>query len=259
MPVIGYGTYKITEEFHPKECVLQALEAGYRRIDTATLYRNEKQIGEALSECGIPREKLFITTKLWTNVRKEEDVAPAFDGMCSNLRTDYIDMLLIHWPVQDNPSVWRGMEKLYKQHCVRAIGVSNFKEHHIEEILSEGSITPALNQVELHPHFQQKDLRNYCAHHNITVEAWSPLMRGKALDLAELQELAARYKKSVSQIILRFDIQSGLTVIPKTIHSARMRENLDIFDFKISDEDMKKIEALDKNERAYRDPDNHGF
>lgn len=259
MPVIGYGMYKITNEFDPKRCALDAIESGYRRIDTATLYKNESYIGEAISYCGIAREELFITSKFWTDVRNLSDAERSIKTMLYNLKTSYIDMLLIHWPTVNNVEVWKAMEKFNREGIVRAIGVSNFKEHHIEEILCSCEISPAIDQVELHPIFQQKDLRNYCDKHNITVEAWSPLLRGKALEIPKLVDIAIKYGKSVSQIILRYDIQNGISVIPKSIRKERMLENLQVFDFELEEQDMKIIESLDRNARQFRDPDNHGF
>lgn len=259
MPILGYGTYKITNDVNVKKCVLDALKVGYRRIDTATLYGNEAEIGKAIKESGIARKDLFITSKLWTNILTAEDTNKAVDEMLNNLQTDYLDLLLIHWPTKSNNVVWRAMENLYADNRLKSIGVSNFKQYHIEEIINEENICPMVNQVELHPLFQQPELCRYCDSKGIIVEAWSPLMRGNALDLPVLNEIAQKHKKSPSQIILRFDIQSGIAVIPKTINKNRMIENFSVFDFELSETEMKLIKELDKNDRQYRDPDNHGF
>lgn len=257
MPQLGYGTYKIVE--NATECVLNALEAGYRHIDTATLYRNEAEIGQALQQCGLKRSEIFVTEKLWTNVRTADDVKRAADAMLENLQTEYIDLLLIHWPTPDNLRVWREMEKLQRQKTVKSIGVSNFLPHHIDELLSRCEIVPAVNQVELHPFFQQKELRAYCASKKIAVAAWSPFMRGNALSDGKLQTIAERHGKTTAQIILRYDIQLGIAVVAKTENKTRMAENLDVFDFELSAEEMSALSALDENLRRYRDPDNHGY
>lgn len=259
MPLLGYGTYKITDQFDAKECVLNALEVGYRHIDTATLYRNEVQIGQALRESGLPRSSLFVTDKLWTDVRSSEAVRKSVDTMLNNLKTDYLDLLLIHWPTPANIEVWKEMENLHKQGVLKSIGVSNFLPHHIDQILAQCEIVPAVNQVELHPLFQQKELRSYCKQHGILVEAWSPLMRGSALQNEELQKIADKYNKSVAQIIVRYDLQLGLSVLPKSTKKQRIKENFDVFDFHLSNEDLAQLEAMDQNARQYRHPDHHGY
>lgn len=257
MAQLGYGTYKIEE--NATDCVLNALEVGYRHIDTATLYRNDDQVGVALRQCGIPRDQIFVTEKLWTNVRTADDVKCAVETMLRNLQTDYIDLLLIHWPTPDSLCVWREMENLHRQKVAKSIGVSNFLPHHLDEIVSNSEIVPSVNQVELHPFFQQKDLRAYCDKLGIVVEAWSPLMRGNALDNGQLQTIADNHGKTTAQVILRYDIQLGISVLPKTTKKERMKENFDVFDFELSPEEMAAIAALDQNHRRYRDPDNHGF
>jgi diketogulonate reductase-like aldo/keto reductase len=258
MPVLGWGTYKIENE-QAYRCAPLALQAGYRRIDTATLYNNEAGIGRALAKSDIPRENIFITSKLWTDVTSYKQALSGIDKMLNNLKTAYLDLLLIHWPGRDNSEVWRAMEDAVKAGKVRSIGVSNFKEHHLERLLADCSIPPVLNQVELHPLFQQKPLREYCEKHNITVEAWSPLLRGAALRLPKLMEIAQKHGKTASQVILRFLIEQGVTAVPKTVSYERMAENINIFDFQPDKEDMAAIAALDQGQRQYRDPDNHGF
>lgn len=259
MPVIGYGTYKITDLSEATRCVLNALEVGYRLIDTATFYQNETAIGQAISYCGLQRKELWVTTKLWTDIDSRDKVMKSVDNSLKYLKTDYLDLLLIHWPTVANVAVWQAMIELQQSGVVRSIGTSNFKEHHIDDIVKVSGVVPAINQVEFHPIFQQPDLQAYCKSRNIQFQAWSPLMRSKALEISKLTELADKYKVSVAQLILRWDVQQGIATIPKTTNKERMVENLDIFHFEISQEDMQAINALNQNARQYRDPDNHGF
>lgn len=259
MPILGYGTYKITEQSEATRCILGALEVGYRLIDTATFYKNEAAIGQAVGSCGIARSELFLTTKLWTDVDSRDKVLKSVDESLKNLKTDYLDLLLIHWPTAANLTVWQTMIELQQSGAVRSIGTSNFKEHHVDEIVKASGIVPAVNQVEFHPLFQQPELQAYCKAKGIQLQAWSPLMRNKALEIDKLTELAAKYNVSVAQLILRWDVQQGIATIPKTTNKSRMFENLDIFNFEIAQEDMQAINALNQNARQYRDPDNHGF
>ena len=259
MPIIGYGTYKITDQAEATRCVLDALEVGYRLIDTATFYHNEAAIGQAISSCGIARRQLFLTTKLWTDVDSKDKVLKSVDASLKNLKTDYLDLLLIHWPTAANVTVWQAMIELQQSGVVRSVGTSNFKEHHIDEIVKSSGVFPAVNQVEFHPLFQQPKLQAYSKTNGIQLQAWSPLMRNKALEIAKLSELAAKYDVSVAQLILRWDIQQGIATIPKTTNNGRMRENIDIFNFEIAQQDMQEIYALNQDARQYRDPDNHGF
>ena len=259
MPMLGYGTYKVEGDANPEKCVNEALEVGYRLIDTATLYRNEGEIGKALYKCGIARDELFVTTKLWTDVTNEAQAFASIEKSLEQLRLDFVDLLLIHWPTAHNVEVYKAMLRMREKGLVKSVGVSNFKEHHLEEIITACGVAPAVNQVELHPIFQQKTLRNYCKSKNIVVQAWSPLMRSAALNMKELTAIAAKYRVTVAQLILRWDVQSGIATVPKTTNKGRMVENFSVFDFEISPEDMRAIDALDQNARQYRDPDNHGF
>ena len=258
MPLLGYGTYKVEGDADPERCVSEALEVGYRLIDTATLYRNEAEIGKALCKCGIPRDELFVTTKLWTNITNEKEAFASIERSLEQLRLDFVDLLLIHWPTAHSVEVYEAMLKIRDKGLAKSIGVSNFKQHHLEQVIACG-VMPAVNQVELHPIFQQKDLRKYCADKNIVVQAWSPLMRSAALNMDELTAIAAKYGVTVAQLILRWNVQSGIATVPKTTNKSRMIENFCIFGFEISEEDMRAIDALDQNARQYRDPDNHGF
>jgi len=258
MPALGYGTFKIAEE-DAERCVCDALEAGYRKIDTAIMYGNEAGVGKAISGSGIKRSGLFVTTKIWTDCTTVQKTLDAVFASLDRLKTDYLDLLLIHWPVAANAQMWRAMEKLTREGVLRAIGLSNFKEHHINELMEAAEIAPALNQIELHPWFQQPALRRFCADKGMIVEAWSPLMRGKVVEVDELVALGEKYGKSVAQIVLRYDIQSGMSVVAKTMSKQRMAENLDIFGFSLSAGDMDAIARLDRGARQYRDPDSHGF
>ena len=257
--MLGYGTYKVEGEVAPERCVSDALEVGYRLIDTATFYRNEGDIGRALCKCGIARNDLFITTKLWTDVTNEEQAVASVERSLNLLKLDYLDLLLIHWPTVHSVEVWQAMLKMQQQGLVKSVGVSNFKQHHLDQVIAVSGVVPAVNQVELHPIFQQKDLHKYCNGKNIVLQAWSPLMRSAALNLETLSAIAAKYGVTVAQLILRWDVQSGISTIPKTTNKARMVENFSIFDFEISPEDVKVIDSLDQNARQYRDPDCHGF
>lgn len=259
MPMLGYGTYKIADIDLAHRCVLDALEVGYRLIDTATLYQNEEGVGRAISECGIKRSDLFITTKLWTDVDTEDKVYKTVDSSLNMLKTDYVDLLLIHWPKNANVEVFETMAKLKEQGLVKSIGVSNFKEHHIDELIDETGIVPAVDQVELHPIFQQKELREYLKEKSIQVQAWSPLTRTQSLQLAEIIMMAAANNVTPAQLVLRWHLQNGIATIPKTTHKDRMKENFNIFNFELSDRYMNMINNFGFNERQYRDPDNHGF
>ncbi len=258
MPIIGYGTFKI-DSVQVYQCVLDALEVGYRRIDTADFYANDKGIGQALAKAALPRKEVFITSKLWTTANTTVLVQQSVEKMLNNLQTDYLDLLLIHWPTPDNLTVWQAMEELVKTSKVVSIGVSNFKEHHIEQLLPYCTIPPALNQVELHPLFLQEELRAYCQDKKIVVEAWSPLMRGDALSLPQLQAIGKKYNKSTAQVILRYFVENNIAIIPKTVSKSRMQENFNIFDFSLSNKDKLAIGSLGSAHRQYRDPDNHGF
>ena len=259
MPLLGYGTYKVEGDADPERCVTDALEVGYRLIDTASFYRNEGEIGRALSKSGLKRDELFVTTKLWTDVTNEKEAFASVERSLELLKIDYLDLLLIHWPTGHSVKVYEAMLKMQQKGWLRSVGVSNFKEHHLDDVIAATGVIPTVNQVELHPIFQQKPLRAYCDEKNIVVQAWSPLMRAAALNLDTLTAIAAKYGVTVAQLILRWGVQSGISTIPKTTNKGRMVENFSIFSFDISPEDMKAIADLDQNARQYRDPDHHGF
>ncbi|MDP4090708.1 MAG: aldo/keto reductase [Bacillota bacterium] len=259
IPVLGFGTFKMKEGSEVMEAVKEALKAGYRHIDTAAVYGNEEGVGRAIKESGIRREDIFLTSKVWNSDQGYDNTLKAFDTSLKKLDTDYLDLYLIHWPKSLNRETWRAMEKLYDDGRVKAIGVSNFKIHHLQEIMESGSITPMINQVELHPRFNQKELREFCSKYNIAVEAWGPLMHGQVFDIPLIRELAGKYGKSVSQLVLRWDIQMGVVTIPKSITPERIRENYEIFDFELSEDDMETLSSLDNGGRIGPDPDNINF
>ena len=257
--MLGFGTYKITGEFDAKQAVLDAISVGYRRIDTAVFYDNEAEIGLALKASPLPRSELFITTKLWTNVNTYQKTIDRINASMEALGVDYLDGLLIHWPHNNNREVWTAMEDLYFQGKLRSIGVSNFKEHHIEELKRFARIMPMVNQVELHPEFRQFELQEYCKKEGILVEAWSPLMRGEALNIPLIKELAEKHNATPSQIILAWDIKEGIAVIPKSTKIARMAENFNALSVHLSDGEVESLNKLHNGVRRYRNPDNHGF
>ncbi|RVT57940.1 aldo/keto reductase [Niallia taxi] len=260
MPKFGLGVFKVQEGQEVIDSVKAAIKAGYISIDTAAVYKNEEGVGQGIKESGVDREKLFITTKVWNADQGYDSTLAAFETSIQKLGLDYIDLYLIHWPVSGKyKETWKALEKLYKDGKVKAIGVSNFHKHHLEDLLSEAEIVPTVNQIELHPLLSQEELRNFCKEKGIVVEAWSPLAQGKLLDNPVLTEIAAKYNKSTAQIILRWDLQNDIVTIPKSIKEHRIIENADIFDFELTAEDLEKINGLNKNERVGADPDNFNF
>ncbi|MBJ6362712.1 aldo/keto reductase [Paenibacillus sp. GCM10012307] len=256
MPWLGLGVWKVREEEKLIRSVRTALDYGYRSIDTATIYGNEAEVGKAIRQSGVPREELFVTTKLWNTEHGYERTISAFEESLKQLKLDYIDLYLIHWPVRDAfTETWRAFIKLYEEGKIKAIGVSNFQTHHLEEIIATSDILPAVNQIELHPRLTQKPLLNFCRNRGIQVEAWSPLMRGRLMDEPVLTELASRLNKSVAQIILRWNLQLGIATIPKSVTTTRIIENAGIFDFELSDEAMLAIDGLNQDIRTGAHPD----
>ncbi|MBC1423856.1 aldo/keto reductase [Listeria seeligeri] len=260
MPRLGFGVWKVKDGDEAVNSVKWAIEAGYVSIDTAAAYKNEEGVGQAIKESGVKREDLFVTTKLWNAEQGYESTLAAFDESLRKLELDYVDLYLIHWPVKGKfKDTWRAFEKLYNDKRVRAIGVCNFHEHHLKELMEDAEIAPMVNQIELHPELTQEPLRNYCAEHNIVVEAWSPLGNGKLLDNAEIKAIAEAHGKSVAQVILRWDLQIGVVTIPKSVHQERIIQNADIFDFELTEDEVAKISALNKDKRTGPDPDNFNF
>ncbi|WP_307197027.1 aldo/keto reductase [Neobacillus niacini] len=260
MPWFGLGVYKVQEGEEALQSVKAAIKAGYRSIDTAALYQNEESVGQAIKESGVPREELFITTKVWNEDQRNDSVLEAFETSLQKLGLDYVDLYLIHWPVKEKyKQSWKVLEQLYKEGRVRAIGVSNFQIHHLEDLLSVAEIKPMVNQVELHPLLAQPELRDYCKKQEIQIEAWAPLGQGRLLEHPVLQEIAAQYNKTTAQVILRWDIQNQIVTIPKSVKEARIIENANIFNFSLTESNIQKINALNKNERFGADPDNFNF
>ncbi|MDY0406987.1 aldo/keto reductase [Virgibacillus sp. 179-BFC.A HS] len=252
MPQLGYGVWKVPNE-QAKPSVEKALETGYRLIDTAKIYGNERGVGEALANSPVAREDLFITTKVWNADQGYENTLNAFDESLGKLGLDYVDLYLIHWPTpkyDQYVETYKALEKLYQDGRTKAIGVCNFDIGHLQRIMDECDIVPAINQVECHPYLQQKELKAFCQKHGIRVEAYSPLMNGTdVLHNEVINEIANQYDKTPAQIILRWNLQSDVVVIPKTVTPARMKENLQVFDFELSAADMEKIAGLDRNLR----------
>lgn len=256
IPVMGLGVYKNVDETELETAVSSALEYGYRHIDTAKVYKNEKGVGRAIKNSGVLREEIFVTTKVWNTDQGYENTLKAFDKSLEELDMDYIDLYLIHWPMPGTyVETWKALETLYKEGKVRAIGVSNFNPHHLQDLFDECEIKPMLNQVEYHPHLAQKELRTFCKEHDIFLEAWSPLKRGRMFDEPVLVELSEKYKKTPAQIILRWDVETGVSTIPKSVSADRVKENGNIFDFKLTGEEIEAITALDRRERVGKDPD----
>lgn len=260
MPYLGLGVYKTRDGKEVVAAVRAALEAGYRHIDTAAFYGNEAGVGNAVAESDVDREEIFITSKLWNDDQGYEKTIKAYHESRKKLKLDYLDLFLVHWPVAGKyKDTWRALENLYHQGYIKAIGVSNFHEVHLRDLIETAEIIPAVNQVEFHPYLVQQSLVNYCKSKGIQHEAWSPLMQGGVLDILLLQELGRKYKKTPVQITVRWNLQRGTVTIPKSVHPERIKQNADVFDFELSEEDMNSIDALDRNRRVGPDPENFDF
>lgn len=260
MPWLGLGVYKSEPGQEVETAVRNALEYGYRSIDTAKLYNNEEGVGKAIRESGVQREEIFVTTKVWNSDHGFEHTLRAFEASRQRLGMEYIDLYLIHWPgTRLYKETWKALEKLYRDGYVRAIGVSNFNIHHIEDLLQNCEFVPMVNQVEYHPRLTQVELRNYCNQHHIQFEAWSPLMRGKLLEDETIHQIAKTHNKSEAQVILRWNLEHGVVTIPKSVHENRIKANADIFDFTLSSDEIAAIDALNRNERTGLDPDTFDF
>ena len=261
IPQLGFGVYQISP-VSVREATLAAVEAGYRHIDTAAAYANEKGVGQAVSDCGLARDQIFITTKLRNADQGYENTLSAFETSRRSLGVEVVDLYLIHWPYVLHDlyvDSWKAMDKLYADGAVRAIGVSNFLKPNLDRVLTEGSVVPAVNQFELHPSFQQSDLSAYSRTNNIAIESYSPLGRGRDVDHAVVLAIAANHDKTPAQVILRWHVQNGFILIPKTVTPARMSENIDIFDFSLTDAEMAAISGLEAGLRTSGDPATFDF
>ena len=260
IPRLGFGVYRAAQGDETKNAVLNALEVGYRHIDTASAYGNEESVGEAIKESGLKREEIFLTTKLFNSDMRAHRQMDAFKESLDRLKVDYVDLYLIHWPV---PGVylesWKVLEEIYNKGLAKAIGVSNFLQHHLDDVIAHGSIVPAANQVEFSPLWQDNLLIQYCREKNIAFEAWGPLAAGELIGDRTTGDIGAKYGKTGSQVILRWMLQKNISVFPKTVHKSRMIENADIFDFELSDEDMAIIDNMNRHRRTGPDPDNFDF
>lgn len=248
IPSIGFGTYKSGDDEETAKIIKNALNLGYKMIDTASFYNNEVGIGNGIKESDIDRKDIFIVTKLWNDDHGYDNTIEAFNKSLNNLQVDYIDLYLIHWPNKLNSETWRAFEHLYETGKVKAIGVCNFKVEHLEELKKTAKIMPMVNQVEIHPFSTKNNIINYCKDNNIKVVAWSPISRGRVLSNDLMIDLSQKYKKSIVQIVLRWHMQKGVIPIPKSSNENRIKENIDIFDFEISSEDMKAIDSLDEGD-----------
>ncbi|MBE5663904.1 aldo/keto reductase [Staphylococcus sp. SS60] len=258
MPSVGLGVYKITDEDMTK-VVNAAIKAGYRAFDTAYFYGNEASLGSALKDSGVSREELFLTTKLWNDYQGYDKTFEFFNKSIENLQTDYLDLFLIHWPCEEDGlfvETYKAMEELYEQGKIKAIGVCNFKQHHLETLMSETHIVPMVNQIEVHPYFNQQDVQDFCDRHDIKVTAWMPLMRNRGLlDDPVINKLAEKYEKTPAQIVLRWHLAHNRIIIPKSQTPKRIRENIDLFDFNLELTEVAEIDALNKNARQGKDSD----
>ncbi|WP_026881502.1 aldo/keto reductase [Clostridium akagii] len=264
IPWIGLGVFKVQDGEEVVSAVKAAIKNGYRSIDTAAVYGNEegvgKAIGESLKENGLSREELFITSKVWNADQGYESTLAAYKNSLNKLGLDYLDLYLIHWPVKGKyKETWRALETIYNEKMVRSIGVSNFHVHHLEDLLQDSEIIPAIDQVEFHPRLAQKDLRKFCKDKGIQFEAWAPLMQGHLFDNAILKSIAEKHGKSIAQVIIRWDLQNGVVTIPKSIKEHRIIENSSVFDFNLTREDLEQIDSLNEDRRVGSDPDNFNF
>jgi len=259
IPQLGFGVFLVPPP-ETEAAVAEALRAGYRHIDTAQMYRNEAQVGQAISKFGLSRDEVFVTTKLNNDAHRPDDARRAFDASLKALGFGYVDLFLIHWPLParydgDFVSTWRTLEEFYRDGRARSIGVSNFQPHHLRRIHTEGEITPAVDQVEVNPYLTQDEVRRFCADHEIVVEAWAPLGRGRVLADPTIDDIARRYDKTPAQVVLRWHIERGDVIFPKSVTPARIRENIDVFDFELAGADVEAISALNRNQRTGPDPD----
>ncbi|WP_419868526.1 aldo/keto reductase [Chryseobacterium sp. CT-SW4] len=256
IPALGFGVWQIEDLQLCEATVIKAIQTGYRMIDTASIYLNETAVGNAIRNSGVSREDLFITSKLWVQDTAYDKAKGAFQRTLDRLQLDYLDMYLIHWPYNDFLGAWKAMEELYNEGKIKAIGVCNFPVEKLEELKSHSNILPAVNQIELHPVFQQKELQEYDRKNNIITQPWSPLGNGNSelLNNENLKKISEKYNKTVAQVILRWHLQEGFVVIPKSVTPSRIEENFNVFDFELSEDEMNIIRSLDTGKRLFFDP-----
>ncbi len=260
MPYFGLGVYLSKDGKEVANAVKWALQEGYRHIDTASIYKNEEGVGQGIRESAVDRKELFVVSKVWNNDQGYESTIKSYEASLKRLNLDYLDLYLVHWPVKGKyRETWRAMEYLYKHKGVRAIGVSNFMQHHLEDLISSSEIVPMVNQMEFHPYLVQQELIDFCNKNTIQYEAWSPLMQGHIFELDMMKDLAAKYNRTIAQIVLRWNLQKGIVTIPKSVKKERIRANADIFDFELAAGDVKKLEQLDRGKRFGPDPNNFDF
>jgi methylglyoxal/glyoxal reductase len=260
MPWLGLGVFRAEEGKEVEQAIHDALAIGYRHIDTASVYGNEKGVGRAVRDSGLPRESIFVTTKVWNTDQGYDSTLRAFDQSVKKLGMDYVDLYLVHWPVVGKfKETWGALERLYQEGKTRAVGVSNFLEHHLRDLCNECEVVPMVNQCEFHPRLVQPELRKYCRDNKIQFEAWSPIMKGRVNDLDVVVEIAGKYGKSPAQIVLRWDLQHRVVTIPKSVHKDRIQSNAQIFDFELTPPEMALIDGLDKEERIGPHPDHIDF
>lgn len=260
MPLLGLGTYKSVEPSEVRASLEAALAAGYRSIDTASMYNNETVIGEVLRASGIAREDIFLATKVWNEEQGHYGTLDAFERSCERLGVEYLDLYLVHWPMAEHyADTWRAMQELLDEQRVRAIGVCNFLPVHLEALTALADVAPMVDQVEFHPWLQQPELQAYCRENGIVIEAWAPVMRGRVTEVPEIVEIATAHEVTAYQVALRWIIQSGIVAIPKSVHPDRVRANADLYSFELSAEEMAVMASLDRGERVGRHPDSWGL
>ena len=260
MPLLGLGVYKMTEREETLQAIDKALKVGYRAIDTASLYGNEVEVGEAIRHSGIAREEIFVTTKVWNSDHGYDATLRAFEVSLKKLNMDYVDLYLTHWAVPETfEETYRAIERLYDEKLIRATGVSNHHAHHLEKLLTKANVAPMVNQVELHPYLQQDELLAFCREHQIAVTAWSPLGRGGVLNDPTILEISEEVGKTAAQVVLRWHLQNDTIIIPKSVTPSRIEENAQLFDFILTPEQMNKLRAINRNHRFGQDPDHFKF